>query len=172
MNRNELPLRHIDFIFRTVGGILIFAVWGLRAVLKQALHLRGDDRRVHIWIPAVYYAFQAALRSLLHHFHNLGVIFLPHKWFATAASVLDISSSRGSSSKEKQLFNDHHEHIMSDHVLLAATVIGGLACEMVVLHLSFAHRRHKIPPLLLRGLAVAVTMLALLVSAECYYTAR
>jgi len=165
VNRNELPLRHIDCLFRTVGGVVIFGVWGLRALLKQALHLRGEDRRVHIWIPAGYYAFQAGLRSLLHQFHNFGVIFSPHKWCAAAASVL------GGSSKEK-LFDYHHEHIMSDHVLLAATVIGGLACEMVVLHLSFAHRKHKISPLLLRGLAVAVTMLALLVSAECYYTAK
>ncbi|KAG7674873.1 hypothetical protein NADE_006908 [Nannochloris sp. 'desiccata'] len=170
VNRNELPLRHIDYIFRTVGGVVIFAVWGLRALMKQALHLRGDDRRVHIWIPAVYYAFQAGLRSLLHQFHNFGVIFSPHKWFGAATTVV-LGGGSGNNSKEK-LLDYHHEHIMSDHVLLAATVIGGLACEMVVLHLSFAHRRHKISPLLLRGLAVTVTALALLVSAECYYTAK
>jgi hypothetical protein len=166
INRNELPLRHIDNIFRTAGGVLIFAVWGLRALMKQALHIRGDDRRVHIWIPAGYYAFQAGLRSLLHQFHTFGVIFSPHKWLGAAYSFL-LGGDNGSNGKR-----DYHEHVMSDHVLLAATVIGGLACEMVVLHLSFAHRRQRISPLVLRVLAVAVTSLALLVSAECYYTAK
>ncbi len=173
MDRDELPLRHIDYLFRTAGGVLIFAVWGLRALIKQALHLRGDDRRVHIWIPAVYYAFQAGLRAILHKFHHFGVILSPHKWLSTVVPNF-VFSGNGSilSSGAKEVANSIHEHIMSDHVLLAATVVGGLACEMVVLHLSFAHRRQKISPLLLRGLAGAVTILALLVSAECYYTAR
>lgn len=118
----------------------------------------------------MYYAFQAGLRSFLHHLHNIGVIFLPHKWFgAAAAFIVNVTGGGGS---RKKGFADHHEHIMSDHVLLAATLIGGLACEMVVLHLSFAHRKLKISPMLLRGLSVAVTVLALLVSAECYYTAK
>ncbi len=155
MKKDELPLHQFDLLFRKVGGAVIFGAWFLRAAIKHTSHLRGDGRIEHIWIPAIIYAAQAAMRSSVYQLHRLGVIFSPHRWLTAA-----------------QMDGPHPPHVMSDHVLLAATVVGGLACEVVVLYLSLSHRRHRLSPVLLRTLAVGVTVLALLVSAECYYTAK
>ena len=159
VKRHELPLRHVDDMFRSAGGALIFGAWALRATLKQALHLRGDTRaQQHIWWPAAVYAAQAIVRSAMYELHGLGVIFSPRKWTTIA--------------RHAALDHLHPPHVMSDHVLLAATVVGGLALEVVVLHLSVARMQYHRSPVLLRGLAAVMTMFAVLVSAECYYTAK
>ena len=124
--------------------------------IKHTLHRQGDGRAEHLWIPAILYIAQAALRSLAYELHRLGVIFAPSRWL-----------------NREQLDGPHPPHIMSDHVLLAATVVGGLACEVVVLSLSLSRsRKHPMSPWLLRGLSFGVTVVALLVCAECYYTAK
>lgn len=155
VKKSELPLHQFDLLFRKVGGAVIFGAWFFRAAIKHTFHLRADGRIEHIWIPAVIYAVQAVLRSAVYQLHRLGVIFAPHRWLTAA-----------------QVDGPHPPHVMSDHVLLAATVVGGLACEVVVLYLGLSYRRHRVSPYLLKGLAVMVTVLASFVSAECYYTAR
>lgn len=108
----------------------------------------------HIWLPGGMYAFQAGLRSLVYHLHRLGVIFQPSKWLAP-----DVPAG-------------HPPHIMSDHILLAATVVGGLVTEGVVVFLSLGHRGSSRSASLLPILAAFTTVLAVIVSIESYFTAR
>lgn len=100
------------------------------------------------------YAFQAGLRSVLYHLHRLGVIFQPSKWLAP-----DVPAG-------------HPPHIMSDHILLAATVVGGLVTEAVVIFMSLRSRGDSPSALILLILAGIITILAIIISIESYFTAR
>lgn len=63
---------------------------------------------------------------------------------------------------------------MSDHILLAAVVVAGLAYEAVLALQTLAGRtrRHEDADNVLRTHVVLTTALALLISGESYYTAR
>lgn len=167
-DHRHLPLQHFDKLFRNVGAGLLFLPWTLRAIIKSGLHALGHGHRENIWIPAGVYAVQATLRALLYQLHRAGIILSPDKW------AKDIGSWHG-----------HLPHIMSDHILLAATVVGGLACEAVVASLALTslsknnnnNKKKKntsfsIPALVLQGCTAMSTVLALTVSVECFYTAR
>ena len=126
--------------------------------MKHALHARGDGGRENVWLPGAVYAVQAVARAGIYELHRAGAIFSPQWWLSMNASDTDAAG--------------HPPHVMSDHVLLASTSVGGLACEAALVYLSLAQRRRPLSPLLLKACAVVATSLALLVSAEVYYTAR
>jgi len=132
--------------------VILFAAWGLRAVTKHILYAVGDGRKDNIWIPGAVYTMQAALRAVVYELHRAG-FFLPKP-------------------KNSTIEGELHTHIMSDHVLLAATVVGGLSCEAVLVYMSIAHRRRAVSPYVLKAVAAVATVLALLVCIETYYTAR
>jgi len=154
---DELPLRHFDWLFRRAGPLVLFAAWLLRAAVKHFLHFGGDGKKDNLWIPAAVYAVQASVRTIIYELHRAGVIFTPHRWLSPAAA---------------DTLHGHPPHVMSDHVLLSATIVGGLACEAVLLFLSMAHRRKPLSPLLLKGCVALTTVLAMLVCGETYFTAR
>jgi hypothetical protein len=146
----------VDLLFRQAGGAIVFIAWGLRASIKHLFfYWRGHGIREHIWIPGGLYALQAVVRAVIYQLHRLGIIFNPSKWLA-----FDVPEG-------------HYPHVMSDHILLAATVVGGLAVESVVLIIGLTQRRDStVSRKFLIGGAVLATASAVLVSAECYVTAR
>jgi len=173
----DLPLHHFDAYFRIYGHLLLFMCWALRAIptllLPHSLVSRSTN---YIWTPFFIYTFQAALRYLLYRLHVAGVIFKPGGIWAFFSG--DIPKS-------------HYPHIMSDHILLSAAVVGGLIAEvgMPFLDTNISHsssninnnsnsnnsgfmrleRAKEIGKLVYAGCAA---VLALLVICESYFTAR
>ena len=142
----------------------MFMVWSVRAALKHRIHHGQQRHRIglhveHIWTPLSMYSVHAVLRAGVYYIHQASTT-----WFSQPMAVL-----RG-------LFGgSESDHIMSDHILLACTIIGGLSSEIVLVLLSVAvrlrgGRRRSV--LLLKMFAVVVLILALTVCLEVYYTAR
>ncbi|KAI7842937.1 hypothetical protein COHA_003446 [Chlorella ohadii] len=144
----DLPLHWFDKLFRTLGSALLFALWALRA--GAARLLRWDRQAALVFVPAAIYAVQAVLRLIIYQLHVAGYIFTPQRYARDNLS--------------------HPPHVMSDHILLASAVHGGLASEALLPLLSWRHAGRG--RAFLRAYSAAAAALALLVSAECYFTAR
>jgi len=150
----------------------------------------------HIWIPAGLYGAQAVLRGLVYHVHQAGYLAVlgpaeelmaltgdHHQHQVGSGGGSDGGSGGGSDGgsggddtvdAESNMYDKGTHHVMSDHVLLAAAVLGGLACESVIIVYSFAwkYRSKRISSLLLKALPMLVTVVSGLVSFEIYFTAR
>lgn len=142
-----------------MGASIVFLVWAVRATIKHVLSVSGDGPRDNIWIPVGIYGFQSVGRALIYQLHRTGVIFTPRKWLNAALQAKDITSYE-------------MKHIMSDHILLSASVISGLSCEAALIYMSLAHRRHPWSPAALKLCAAFGIVLAALVCFESFYTAR
>ncbi|PRW44503.1 Leucine-rich repeat-containing 1 [Chlorella sorokiniana] len=146
---HDLPLHWFDKLFRTLGSALLFALWAVRA--GAARLLRWDKQAALVFVPAAIYGVQALIRLVIYQLHVAGYIFTPQRYARDNLS--------------------HPPHVMSDHILLASAVHGGLASEALLPLLNWCHA--GVPGrAFLRAYSAAAGVLALLVSAECYFTAR
>ncbi|KAL4428416.1 hypothetical protein ABPG75_002505 [Micractinium tetrahymenae] len=162
----DLPLHWFDLLFRRTGAALAFGVCAARAAATLRLApARGPDslRRVDLLWPVGIYALQTLVRGVVYWLHAAGYIFSPRRY-----------------ARDNQT---HPPHVMSDHILLGASVHAALACEAVMVLPAWeaaaaagklggwpAGRRGA--ALFLRAYSALATALALLVAAECYFTAR
>lgn len=146
----ELPLYHFDRFFRRAGSGIVLAVLGLRWLFTVA-----EPDAFHapqMTIPAAMYAAHAVLRLALYGLHEAGLIFNPRAWGPEVA-------------KEAP-------HIMSDHILLAASVLAGLASEATLPLLSVRGSLSRAGRGWLLFHVSLATSLAFLVSLESYFTTR
>lgn len=68
----DLPLHWFDLLFRTLGALLLFALWALRAAAALLLPRHFDRRANLVWAPAAIYAAQALLRGVIYQLHVAG----------------------------------------------------------------------------------------------------
>lgn len=68
----DLPLHWFDLLFRTLGVLLLFALWGVRAAAARLLPGHFDRRANLVWAPAGIYAAQALLRGVIYQLHVAG----------------------------------------------------------------------------------------------------
>eukprot|EP00887_Chlorella_sp_A99_P004968 scaffold4.g4968.t1 len=181
----DLPLAWFDAIFRRTGSMLLLALWAARAAVSLAAPRCVDAAANRVWVPGALYAGQAALRAGVYLLHSAGEqacereaagrcrLQLKLRWYLFPPTRQYLAHAHPG--------KPHHPpHVMSDHILLAAVVAGGVACEAV---LPLVHWP-RLPtgcggaaaPRAARTLArvhsAAAVALATLVSAESYYTAR
>lgn len=149
----QLPLYWFDVVFRTTGSMLLFGLWAVRACAAHFLPRHFDLRVNLVWVPAAIYAGQALIRGIIYQLHVAGYTHALQQWVHADPS--------------------HPPHVMSDHILLAAAVHGGLACEALMPLLNWWHiAATGRGGTFLRVYCAVAGSLAALVSAECYFTAR
>jgi hypothetical protein len=113
----DLPLHNFDAIFRRTGHLLLFALLALRWVAVNAFPAAlGNRERNPLQWPAILYATQAAVRAAIHQAHQAGMLFGPNSIWARIENTGPWAPT-------------HPHHVMSDHILLGAAVMGGAACE-------------------------------------------
>lgn len=161
---SELPLRHFEPVYQSFGSLLVPGCLAVRAVLTFALPARGARGRVaSLLVPGIMYGMLAVLRAGVYVLHSSGMILSSRRWRA-----------RGET-----------HHVMSDHILLAASVISGLGSEAALAVLSWEptlaprgaapaaqHARSLPHDLAAATYTLSVSALALLVCTESYFTAR
>lgn len=159
---SQLPLRHFDVAFRRAGVLFAFALLGARALVARGLRRPGGCGP--LVVPGALYAGHALMRSAVYQLHLAGYLFPPERWAARRPEHWH-----------------HPPHVMSDHILLAASAMAACACEAAV-----ALKHHGQGPggrgsganaavlelWLRRALALLASCLCVLISAECYFTAR
>lgn len=149
----DLPLHLFDRLFRTVGSLLLFALWAVRAATTRLLPRHFDQASTLLRAPLAIYLVQSAIRVAIYQLHVAGYIFSPQRWARDNTS--------------------HPPHVMSDHVLLASAVHAGLTSEALLPMLNRWHAKTTGGGrTFLRLYSAAAGTLAVLVSAECYFTAR
>lgn len=149
----DLPLHYFDVIFRRFGALLLFTVWAARASILFALQKPWQLNKGLVLRACALYIIQAVVRSIVYLLHATGYIFTPQRWARDNMK--------------------HPPHIMSDHILLGSAVMGGCGCEatLSLIHLWSAQPK-SLEAICFKLHAVAATMLAVLVSCECYFTSR
>lgn len=148
---HQLPLYQFDQMFRAAGGAFIFGMWALRACATYMLP--RADHTATLWVPLALHAALGALRLAVYRAHAAGLIFAASRWAAPAPS-------------------GHVAHVMSDHILLAAAAVGGLAVEAAMPLLSVRGARGAADVKSMRSYAKLATAMAVVLGWECYYTAR
>ena len=170
--QQSLSLQWFDRMFKKAGGLIIFVIWSLRTAIKHAIHGRRGSlggntstrltgiHSEHVWLPGFVYLGQAGLRALVYHVHQAGYFWLhPVEWYDAFFGQVSVPKDA--------------PDIMSDHVLLASTVLIGLACEVALALGSRAiHTQQSSSKLLIIAFTAAAFILALLVCGEMYFTAR
>ncbi|GAB4814470.1 hypothetical protein N2152v2_001516 [Parachlorella kessleri] len=149
----DLPLHYFDLLFRTFGAGLLFILWAVRAVVTYSWPKAFPRKRDTVVKPFTLYFVLSAIRGAMYQLHVGGYIFTPRRYARDNLS--------------------HPPHVMSDHILLGASLMGGFACEasLSLLHL-WNVRSNSLPGLFAKGYSLAATILAALVSCECYFTSR
>lgn len=154
----DLPLHWFDLLFRRTGAALAFCLCAARATVTLRLAAEcgpASLRGVHVLRPAGIYALQTAVRGVIYWLHAAGYIFSPRRYARDNLS--------------------HPPHVMSDHILLGASVHAALACEAVMALPAWAAAAaagRRGAALFLRAYSAVAAALALLVAAECYFTSR
>lgn len=72
MKSRDLPLHWFDRIFRTLGSLLLFVLWGVRAAWARLFPRHVDQRSNLVFVPAALYAVQALLRLGIYQLHAAG----------------------------------------------------------------------------------------------------
>ena len=174
----DLPLHHFDKLFRTIGSLLLFALWGVRAGATRLLPRHFDRASTLLWVPLGIYLGQAVIRMAIYQLHVAGGCLAMHTGIAEAAGglpallffSLPLVDSRSLSltcpSAAADMWHphlsilslfpagyiftpqrwardnlSHPPHVMSDHVLLASAVHGGLASEALLPLLNWWHTK-------------------------------
>lgn len=165
--QQSLSLQWFDRIFKKAGGLILFFIWILRTSIKHVIHGRRDTLSnrpgigsEHVWLPGFVYLGQAGLRALVYHVHQAGYFWLhPVEWYDAFFGQVSLPQDA--------------PDIMSDHVLLASTVLIGLACEVALALASRAiHTQQYSSKALLITFTAAAFVVALLLCGEMYFTAR
>ncbi len=68
----DLPLHWFDRLFRTLGSLLLFALWAVRAGAARLLPHHFDARATLVWGPAAIYTAQALVRLVIYQLHVAG----------------------------------------------------------------------------------------------------
>lgn len=153
----DLPLHEFDALFRKVGHMMLIALWGGRCMATVLFPSSLGRNSIPVWTPGAIYIGQAALRHAIFYLHKFGVIFNAQRGVWFAASIP----------------NTHVPHVMSDHILLSAAVMGGAACEAVMPFLdSKIVKKNVFPRKFMSAYAFLAATVSLLISLESYFTAR
>lgn len=165
--QQRISLQWFDRMFKKAGGLILFFIWSLRTAIKHVIHGRRNTLSTrpgihseHVWLPGFVYLGQAGLRALVYHAHQAGYFWLhPIEWYDALFGQVSVPHDA--------------PDIMSDHVLLASTVLTGLACEVALALASRAiHTQQSSSKFMLVTFTAAAFVLALLVCGEMYFTAR
>lgn len=152
----DLPLHWFDLVFRRFGALLLFGLLAVRAAAAARTWRStsgGPFTDGTVLKTFALFLGLAFLRMAIYQLHVAGYIFTPQRW---ARDNLG-----------------HPPHVMSDHVLLGASLMGGFACEAVLGLLSLRSvRADSEQGIFARLYSLAATVMSVLVSCECYYTAR
>ena len=68
----DLPLHWFDKLFRSLGSLLLFALWAVRAGAARLLPTHFDSRANLVFVPAALYAGQALIRLVIYQLHVAG----------------------------------------------------------------------------------------------------
>ena len=77
---SDLPLHHFDKLFRTVGSLLLFAMWGVRAAATRLLPRHFDRASTLLWAPLGIYLGQAVVRMAIYQLHVAGGCWQVQGW--------------------------------------------------------------------------------------------
>lgn len=146
----ELPLYHFDRFFRSFGSVIVLGVIALRALATLAIPEAFPAPQLAV--PAALYASHALIRAALYALHEAGLMFNPRRW--------------------PEEVEQKAPHIMSDHILLAASTVAGLASEAMLPLLSVKGTTSRRGRAYIALHVFLATLLAVLVSSESYFTTR
>ncbi|KDD75302.1 hypothetical protein H632_c756p0 [Helicosporidium sp. ATCC 50920] len=116
----SLPLHRFDRLVRRYGGLFALSALMARTILATLFRPSFLPKRSGaLTVPAILYVLHSLVREAVYRLHMAGLIFSGPRWHGAGK---DQTNAEGTGP----------HHVMSDHILLGACQIAGLASEVAL----------------------------------------